>query len=79
MAIVLFPRENKWSEAWLCQYESLSQALVSRFPEEDIYEAQQSCLTIIEGFTIADVIFVMGQTRQHLQLIYRKNRDFDAR
>ena len=33
----------------------------------------------IEGFTVADVILVMGQTRQNLQYMYGENRDFDAR
>ena len=33
----------------------------------------------IEGFTVADVILVVGQTRQNLQRMYGKNRDFDAR
>ena len=36
-------------------------------------------LKIIEGFTVADVILVVGQTRQNLQWMYGKNRDFDAR
>ena len=34
---------------------------------------------IIEGFTVADVILVVGQTWQNLQWMYGKNRDFDAR
>ena len=33
----------------------------------------------IEGFTVADVILVVGQARQNLQWMYGKNRDFDAR
>ena len=33
----------------------------------------------IEGFTVADAMLVVGQTRQNLQCIYGKNRDFDAR
>ena len=33
----------------------------------------------IGGFTVADVILVVGQTRQNLQWMYGKNRDFDAR
>ena len=32
----------------------------------------------IEGFTVADVILVVGQTWQNLQWMYGKNRDFDA-
>ena len=35
--------------------------------------------TRIEGFTVADIILVVGQTRQNLQWMYGKNRDFDAR
>ena len=34
---------------------------------------------IIEGFTVADAILVVGQTRQNLQWMYGKSRDFDAR
>ena len=34
---------------------------------------------IIEGFTVADVILVVGQTRQNLQCMYGENRVFDAR
>ena len=34
----------------------------------------------IEGFTVADVILVVGQTRQiYSKFMYGKNRDFDAR
>ena len=33
----------------------------------------------IEGFTVAEDILVVGQTRQNLQWMYGKNRDFDAR
>ena len=33
----------------------------------------------IEGFKVADFILVVGQTLQHLQWMYGKNRDFDAR
>ena len=33
----------------------------------------------IEGFTVADVILVVGQTRQNLHCMEGKNRDFDAR
>ena len=36
-------------------------------------------LRTIEGFTVADVILVVGQTRQNLQCMYGENRDFDAR
>ena len=32
----------------------------------------------IEGFTVADVILVVGQTRQNLQWMCGENRDFDA-
>jgi len=34
---------------------------------------------VIEGFTVADAILVVGQTQQNLQWMYGKNRDFDAR
>ena len=33
----------------------------------------------VEGFTVADAILVVGQTRQNVQWMYGKNRDFDAR
>ena len=33
----------------------------------------------IEGFTVADAILIVGQTRQNLQWMYGKNRHFDAR
>ena len=34
--------------------------------------------TTIEGFTVAEAILVVGQTRQNLQWIYGKKCDFDA-
>ena len=34
---------------------------------------------IIVGFTVADAISVVGQTRRNLQRMYGKNRDFEAR
>ena len=33
----------------------------------------------IEDFTVAEDILVVGQTRQNLQWMYGKNRDFDTR
>ena len=33
---------------------------------------------IVEGFTVADAILVVGQTQQNLQWMYGKNHDFDA-
>ena len=42
-------------------------------------EKRTTMSEVIEGFTVADVILVVGQTRQNLQWMYGKNRDFDAR
>ena len=33
----------------------------------------------MEGFAVADVFLDVGQTRQNLQWMYGKNRDFSAR
>ena len=33
----------------------------------------------IKGFTVADAILVVGQTKQNIQWMYGENRDLDAR
>ena len=42
-------------------------------------EMKKKLLKIIEGFTVLDVILVVGQTRQNLQWMYGKNCDVDSR
>ena len=46
----------------------------------NLSESPKLILTIrnIEDFMVAEDILVVGQTRQNLQWMYGKNRDFDA-